>query len=135
MVEGRAGQGRRSQPGKPPLNDGWVLTQKGILWIHRNRQNFDSLEKSGAIKEHRQKILRKLKRIRNHRLFTQYITNLDAFHPMIGDIAELLNCRVDAEQDIWQGRFEKLRREATSADQNDVLDFVERCADAYLHQK
>lgn len=136
LVEGRAGQkgGLTAKTSRKPVDDGWVLTSPGIDWIKENLANLQRFAGGGRVKEHRQKVLRHLKRIREHRLFAQYLDSPDRFFPMLGQIADLLRCRVDAEPDIWQRRFEKIRRQAESADQQDLLDFIMKCERAYLKE-
>lgn len=137
LVEGRAGQRRtsvsklRGRRGE----DGWMLTQAGIDWIKVNLKALRKFGDSPVVKEHRQKVLRRLKRIKEHKLFAQYLDSPDRFDPMIGDIADLLRCRVDAEPELWWERFDKLKREADSTEQRDVLDFAEKCESAYLQQR
>ena len=137
LVEGRAGQkhGLSTKTRRQPTEDGWVLTQVGIQWVHGNRDMLQQYAGAGAIKHHRQKVLRKLKRIRDHMLFARYADSPERFHPMIGEIADLLRCRVDAEPQVWQERFNKLRLQAGSAEHEDVLDFVNKCEEAYLRQR
>ena len=137
LVDGRAGEkrGLSAKTGRVPSEDGWLLTTAGVEWIRKNLQNLDKLATSGDIKEHRQKVLKQLKRVRGHTLFEQYLRSADVFRPMIGDIADLVRCRVDAEPEVWQARFDKIRRRAESAGQNDVLDFIARCERAYAEQR
>jgi hypothetical protein len=101
LVEGRAGRG-------PTINDGWRLTARGIDWIKSHKDQVERFAASGLLKEHRQKILRDLKRIKDHKLYSQYLDCEQTFSPKIGDIAELLRCRVDAEAEIWE-KLNKLK--------------------------
>ena len=57
------------------------------------------------------------------------------FNPKIGDIADLLLCRVDAEEEIWNQRFETIRRQAQATEQLDILKFIDICGDAYMKQR
>lgn len=136
LVEGRAGQkrGLTAKTRRKPVEDGWVLTSRGVEWVRGKLGELELLAGAGHLKAHRQKVLRHLKRIRDHRLFAQYLDSPDRFFPMIGDIADLLRCRVDAESDIWQGRFETIRRQAESAEQQDILNFIAECKRAYDQQ-
>ncbi|MDQ7842089.1 MAG: hypothetical protein RDU83_13875 [bacterium] len=137
LVEGRAGQNRglTAKTRRRPVDDGWMLTSRGIAWIEQNRTTIEGIAGSDLVKQHRQKILRQLKRVRDHRLFVQYADSPERFVPMLGQIADLLKCRVDAEHDVWQQRFDRIRRQAQSADQQDVLDFITRCEQAYATQR
>lgn len=137
LVEGRTGQkrGQSAKTNRPPVEDGWVLTLQGISWI---KKNLDGLQKHGGIeqhKDHRQKVLRQLKRMREHPLFLRYVADSEDFAASIGEIADMLRCRVDAEQEIWQERFKKVRLQAESVGQNDVLRFIEKCEDSYMNQR
>lgn len=137
LVEGRTGQ-KRGQTGKtnrPPIEDGWTLTVEGITWI---KSNLDGLEKYGGIeqvKDHRQKILKQLKRIREHPLFLRYVSGSEEFTPRIGEIADMLRCRVDAEEEIWRERFKKALLQSESVGQNDIIQFLKKCEDAYMSQR
>lgn len=135
-VEGRAGRkhGLLAKTNRKPIGDGWVLTSHGIEWIRKNLKNLESIAGKGQLKNHRQKLLKQLKKIREHRLFIQYTDSTERFHPMIGDIADLLRCRVDAEPEIWQNRLDRIRLQAESAEQHDVLEFINKCEQAYHEQ-
>ena len=135
-VEGRAGtkRGLSAKTNRVPIEDGWVLTSSGIEWIRENLKDLERIAGTNRLKEHRQKLLKQLKKIREHRLFFQYTDSTERFYPMIGDIADLLRCRVDAEPEIWQSRFDRIRRQAESAGQGDVLDFINKCEQAYRKQ-
>jgi hypothetical protein len=128
LVEGRAGRG-------PTINDGWRLTAQGIEWIKSHKDQVERFAESGLLKEHRQRILRDLKRIKEHRLYNQYLDYKQKFSPKIGDIAELLRCRVDAEAEIWEKRFQAIERKAQTTEQMEVVKFMDLCRKAYLDQR
>ncbi|MEW5817667.1 MAG: hypothetical protein AB1798_20020, partial [Spirochaetota bacterium] len=116
LVEGRTGQkrGQSAKTSRSPIEDGWMLTLQGISWI---KKNLDRLEKCGGIEQledHRQKVLKQLKRFREHPLFIRYMARGEDFSPTIGELADMLRCRVDAEQEIWKNRFKKVRFQAAS---------------------
>jgi len=128
LVEGRAGRG-------PLVNDGWRLTAEGVEWIKEHRQQVEGFAASGIVKEHRQKILRDLKRVKDHTLYGEYLHHRDLFSPRIGNIAELMRCRVDAEEEIWEQRFQAIERKAQTAEQKEVVEFIGLCRKAYLRQR
>ena len=137
LVEGRAGQ-KRGLPAKTqrlPIEDGWMLTADGIRWIKRELVVLERTAGSGVAKAHRQKLLKQLKRIREHKLFQRYLDSRNGFIPSIGEIADLLRCRVDAESDVWQKRFDTVQHQATAAGQDDVSDFIVKCREAYIRQR
>jgi len=136
-VEGRAGRkrGLSAKTKRRSVEDGWMLTTNGIAWIQENLTYLELIAGAGQVKDHRQKVLRQLKRIRNHAVFARYLEDPSGFAPMIGEIADLLRCRVDAEPDIWEDRFEKVRRQAESAGQADVSEFIDKCRNAYMEQR
>lgn len=136
-VEGRAGRGGglTAKTHRKPAPDGWQLTSAGLAWLRENGGRLERFAGSGQVKEHRQKVLKQLKRTKDHRLFREYIDSPERFHPMIGDIADLLRCRVDAEEEIWSDRFDKLQRQAESVQQADVATFVDLCRQAYKKQR
>ena len=135
LAEGRSGQktGLTGKTSRRPVEDGWMLTPIGVDWIRKNLAKFEMGAKQ--TKDHRQQLLRQLKLIREHRLFSSYICNPSSFSPAIGDIADLLRCRVDAEEEVWLARFQKAILLAKSAAQPDVSDFIEKCQKAYLEQR
>ena len=136
VVEGRAGQrlGQSAKTKREPTEDGWTLTEAGALWVKEHESVFNEYVGVGAAKEHRQKLLKQLARIRAHRLFGRYEEDPERFSPMIGDVADLLRCRVDAEPRIWESRFDKARKQAMSTGQEDVLDFISLCQKAVNQQ-
>jgi len=137
FVDGRAGQkkGLSAKTGRNPINDGWVLTINGINWIHEKLPRLQLLISSGEIKEHRQNILKQLKRVREHPLFLRYVNQPSDFLPMLGEMADLFRCRVDAEEEIWRQRFDQIRRQIEVTGQKNMFDFIEKCYTAYLGQK
>src|SRR5690348_10323698 len=74
LVEGRTGQkrGLSAKTLRRPMDDGWVLTSPGMQWIKQNLADLERISDSGSVKQHRQKVLRQLKRIRDNRLFGHY---------------------------------------------------------------
>lgn len=137
LVEGRAGQkrGLSAKTERLPVEDGWILTAAGVQWINDNSAALELVAGTGQVKAHRQRLLKHLKRIREHVLFKQYLDNPSGFSPTIGTIADLLRCRVDAEPDVWEERFNRVRRQAEAAGQDDVCDFIAKCRDAYMQQR
>jgi hypothetical protein len=128
LVVGRVGRRRDER-------DGWKLTEAGIAWVAQNRERFDALSNKSQRKEHRQKLLKQLRRIKDHELFRRYVDSPTRFAPEIGDIAALLRCRVDASPAVWAERFEKIRTQALAAEQQEVVGFIVRCEVAYQEQK
>ncbi|MBN2272354.1 MAG: hypothetical protein JXN61_17210 [Sedimentisphaerales bacterium] len=128
LVEGRAGRG-------PSVHDGWRLTAAGVEWIKNHKEQIEGFAASGIMKEHRQKVLRDLKRVKYHRLYGEYLDSGDSFSPQIGDIAELMRCRVDAEEEIWEQRFQAIERKAETSEQKEVGEFIALCRKAYLRQR
>jgi hypothetical protein len=135
LVEGRSGQksGLVAKTNRLPVEDGWMLTPKGVDWVRENISRFGM--QAEQTKNHRQQLLRQIKLIREHQLFLRYINNPDFFTPTIGEIADLLRCRVDAEHDVWLARFKKIELLAKSANQTNISDFVHRCQKAYFEQR
>ena len=138
LIEGRTGQ-HRGQSGKSkrsPALDGWILTKAGVAWIKENQDRLETIADSGAApKEHRQRVLKQLGRVRSHRVFADFLDDPELFIPQIGGMAELFRCRVDAEEEVWVRRFEAIRRKARVAEQQDLLDFVDACESAYRSQR
>ena len=137
LIEGRTGQhrGQSSKGQRYPALDGWILTKAGVDWIKEDQCRLEAIAGPGGVpKEHRQKLLKQLGRIRNHRIFADFSHDPDLFEPEIGGMAELFRCRVDAEEEIWVQRFEAIRRKARVAEQQDVTDFINACELAYRRQ-
>jgi hypothetical protein len=133
LVEGRAGQ-RRGQyqvSGRQPAVDGWTLTDDGIQWVEANQDRLRALVGGIEPKAHRQRVLQFLGRVKRHRVFQQYANNPKTFAPGIGELADLLRCRVDADPGVWKARFEGIRKNAVAAGEAEIVDFVERSTRAY----
>ena len=133
LVEGRTGQrrGLTAKTRREPVDDGWFLNSSGIHWVKENLTRLQRVTESGLVKGHRQKLLRQVKRVCDHDLFAQYQDAPERFAPMVGDIADLLRCRVDAEPRIWKERFARIRRQAEAAERKDLLQFIMKCEQAY----
>jgi hypothetical protein len=137
LVEGRAGQkrGLTAKTKREPVPDGWILTPAGITWIQKNISTLEKHATTDQIREHRQRLLQQLRRVRDHRLFSDYWDSPEKFYPSLGDLADLLRCRVDAELQTWNKRFENMIGKAQAAEDTEVLDFLERCHKAYTSQR
>jgi len=135
LVVGRTGQtrGQSNLTKRQRAGDGWSLTDAGISWSEENKKRFES---SGPIaKEHRQKSMQFLSRVRKHKVFSLYNDNPEKFYPAIGDLADLLRCRVDADDAVWTERLERIRKHAVATDNGEFVSFVERCIEAYQQQR
>jgi len=129
LVNGRAGKGKgqlRYDKG-PRRIDGWQLTETGSEWVARNKNRLENELNQRQPRAHRQESLRKIERVRSHKLFKQFQEQRKDFVPSIGSLAELLRCRVDAEGHVWEKRFSALRNLAQLAEQEDVLEFIGIC--------
>jgi hypothetical protein len=104
--------------------DGWKLTEAGWNWVQANRHRFKDVPPP---RDHRQKSRRLLKRVRDHRLFRAFTDDPDAFRPEVGPLADLAQCRVDAESHVWQKRFQRLKEMALETEQPDLQQFIEAC--------
>ncbi len=137
LVEGRSGQSRglTAKTKREPTPDGWRLTSEGAAWIRERQEALSALAGGGETKEHRQKLLQQLRRVREHRLFAAYLADPEGFHAGVGHIADLMRCRVDSDSRIWENRFTVLRNQAVAAGQDDVADFVDKCRSDYLAQR
>jgi hypothetical protein len=123
---------RQGEASTAPINEHWTLTEAGIVWVQANRPRLESLGDSMTTKAHRQDLLKHLRRIRESKLFGRFKSVGEAFAPSIGEMAELLRCRVDAEPQVWADRFKVIERRAQQALQSDVIEFVGICRRAYL---
>lgn len=138
LIEGRTGQhkGQSVRTNREPTPDGWILTEAGVQWVRLQHERLEQLAgSSGSPKEHRQKLLKQLARIRSHPLFAEYTRQPERFAPDIGGLAELFRCRVDASHEVWTDRLLGVRRRARAAEQSDILAFVDACEKAYNTQR
>ena len=136
LVDGRTGQktGQTARTARRPTLDGWTLTSAGIRWLRKNLDRLTYPEGKATLKQHRQKTLQQLKRVKDHELYSRFLQEGDRFSPSIGEMAELLRCRVDAAPHIWEQRLQSIRRKAEVAEQGDVTRFVDICTEAYETQ-
>jgi hypothetical protein len=133
LVEGRSGQskGHHQETRRGPMSDGWNLTQAGVEWIQHHRQRLESQTKISIPRDHRQQSRKSLARVRAHMLFSEFQQQESKFAPGIGQLADLMRCRVDAEPSVWLDRFSKLERLATETEQDELRRFVSACRQAY----
>ncbi len=133
LVEGRAGEGRglAAKTKREALPDGWMLTSRGIQWLHDSAGRLESLSLQPVAKPHRQRILKELARLRSHSLFSRFAADQAAFSASVGEIADFLRCRVDAPSEVWTSRFAALRGKGTVADQRDIVSFLQICETTY----
>ncbi len=127
MVTGRTGRGRghAKHRGRAPATDGWSLNESGLRWIKEHAQGIMSAVGVSGPKEHRQQNQRVLGRIRAHPLYQSYSERgIDSELPL-GEMSDLLRCRVDAEQHVIRSRIEKIRKIAIDASDEKVVTFME----------
>lgn len=129
LVAGRAGRhtGQYRNRGTTPEVDGWTLTHEGVKWVKGNEHRVQHSLGLGLDHSNRQEIRKALRRVKESTLFRDYVANIEGFVPRIGELAELLRCRVDAEEHVWSKRFATLRNQAQLAEQADVLAFLHKC--------
>lgn len=129
LVTGRAGKGVRhvASARGAASTDGWMLTEAGVQWVLANETRLVGVLGTKATAYHRQDLLQKVKRVRKHRLFEMFKRSSDNFSPSLGDLADLLRCRVDADEGVWKKRIDLLRNQAILSQQEDMLTFVNRC--------
>ena len=133
LVDGRSGQSSNrpstSKPKRAP--DGWRLTEAGTTWFNRESSSLAKYSDQRTLRNHRQAVLRRMRRVLEHPVFEMYVTEPILFAPSLGDIASLLRCRVDAPEEVWNGRFLNLERDATASDRSELTDFINKCREAY----
>lgn len=129
LVKGRAGTGIRLVPqSRGELSaDGWMLNEAGVKWVLSNEERLSRELGQKGTNYQRQELLRKLQRVRTHRVFATYRSSPEQFKPSLGELADLLRCRVDAERAIWSKRIDLLKNQALLTQQDDVISFVLSC--------
>ena len=130
MVEGRSGRGRGHTRGKsmPRVTDGWTLTETGIAFAKEYDTAIVGAHQRSAPKTHRQQQQRVLGRIRKHPLYCAFEEKgADAELPL-GEMADLLRCRVDAEKPVWSKRIDRIRATAQNASDQSILAFADAMA-------
>ena len=135
LVEGRTGQsrGQYRKRNQRPSPDGWILTDAGFKWV---QENLPRLRQAGEVtRDHRQQSLKFLRRVKQHEAFKSFEASGDNFSPSLGMLADLLRCRVDADPDIWEERFDRISRNATVAGQEEILAFIAKSKAAYEVQR
>lgn len=126
LVEGRSGQQRKQTA------DGWTLTDTGIKWFsHEAGSMAINADMRSQLKSQRQKARRRLQRIMEHPTFRDYERKPDKFRPTLGDVANLVRCRVDASEDVWAGRFEALQKDIAVSERKELPEFITKCRQAY----
>lgn len=129
LVEGRYGATRTvgHGEGRKAAQDGWMLTPKGIGWLAENRARLEALLGGGFSKSHRQAVLRRLEKFRNHPVFRRFGEGSGSFSATLGELADMLGCRVDTDEAVWRRRLEELSRLGIAGGQKDVTAFVDAC--------
>lgn len=127
FVAGRAGITRLEGDGEAATTDGWQLTPAGVEWLVGNRARLDELLGRRQSKANRQDALKALDRVRQHDLFAQFRENPTTFAPALGELANMLRCRVDADDGVWAARFVTLRNHATLTEEAEIQAFLDRC--------
>lgn len=102
-----------------------------MKWFEARYEAIEKHHQSGEFKAHRQKASKRISKIVNHDLYDRYVQQPDSFQPSIGELAQILRCRVDAPPDVWEKRLFNLERDAKSLHDNLLLEkFVKKCREA-----
>ena len=133
LVTGRAGQTRGKSAKTIP--DGWMITEAGVVFVKRHGSRLAEFARSPEKKDHRQAVLKQLRRIKEHPLFREYRSDPDGFHAPIGRLAELMRCRVDAESQVWRKRFESARLVIAAGEDEQLPDFLQKLERSYQDQR
>jgi len=113
---------------KDMAKDGWILTDEGTEWFRENAERIEAREgESVAPSKHRQVARKKLQRILDHPVWKAYKQNPAAFSPSLVELSDLFRCRVDADERIWDKRFETAETLARASEEIDLSDFIRRC--------
>ncbi len=137
LVDGRAGtkRGQSAKTKRKPVTDGWILTEPGLAFLKEHESELTDLARSKGQKDHRQAARKEMSRIRKHELYNIFQGDRDDFRAPIGQLADLLRCRVDAEPHVWDSRFEKLRLVAAASEDDEFADFVGKLELSYDEER
>lgn len=126
FVDGRAGtrKGLSAKTKREPVPDGWILTEPGLEFIKEHETELTELVQSGRQKDHRQVARKEMRRIREHDLFAEFQSDPDGFRAPIGQLADLMRCRVDPDPSVWDRRLDKLRLVAAASEDAELIEFV-----------
>lgn len=129
LVSVRSGRGfgRSAATGRAPRTDGWRLTEAGAAWITNHETRIRTVLGGRIDTSRRQEPMRKLGKVLDHPLFRAFEDRRTIFEPAIGQVADLLRCRVDAEESVWRRRFDALLGQARLAEQSEVVEFLRAC--------
>lgn len=133
LVTGRAGQARGKSAKANP--DGWMLTEAGVAFLKKHGARLTAFARSADKKDHRQTVLKQLRRIKEHPLFREYRRDPDGFYAPVGRLAELMRCRVDAESQVWRKRFQSARLVIAASEDKTLSDFLQKLEQSYQDQR
>jgi hypothetical protein len=136
LVQGRSGKGvgLHRTSALEPTPDGWSLTEAGARWVSLKEEDLAQQLRFRQASSHRQDIRQKLARIREHGVYLTFLEQPEGFTPSLGEMAELFRCRVDADWQIWEKRFNAAINMAESVRDSSVLEFVTKCKNSVRAQ-
>lgn len=133
LVSGRVeGKATGVSHGEP---EGWLLTDKGLGWIKDNLSLFGDDPAKHERKAHRQLLLRRVKKLTTSELYRSFAESSTSFSPSIGELAAFLQCRVDANEAVWERRLADIRRLGIEAGEDAIGRFAAACSDAYHRER
>lgn len=137
LVDGRSGvrRGQTARTRREPVTDGWILTEPGLRFIKERDADMAQLARSKDQKDHRQVPRRDVKRLKEHPLFAEFSAESSSFEPSIGQLADILRCRVDAGPNVWRKRFDKLNRMSITVEDDEFSEFVAKLEMAYEQER
>ena len=126
LATGRAGVPTKDADGNV-MTDGWQLTEAGVRWIGDNGDRICTGLGLRGVKTHRREDLRALQWIIRHPLHLRYDDNSNTFTASIGELADMLRCRVDSDDNVWNSRFTTIRNQAIGSGQDRIAEFIDAC--------
>lgn len=137
FVEGRAGQtkGKTATTHRAPIADGWILTEAGLAFLNEHGSRLAAFAGTTGQKDHRQTVLKRVRRYKEHPLFNAFRDDPSVFVAPIGQLAELMRCRVDASPQIWMRRFESARLVVAATEDAELQEFVEQLEVSYQQRR
>jgi hypothetical protein len=137
LVEGRSGtrRGQTARTRREPAPDGWRLTESGLGFLKDRDEDIAQLVRATGQKDHRQVARRGVRRLKDHPLFSTFVHDREGFDPSIGELADVLRCRVDAEPSVWRGRLDNVARLSVEVEDDDFREFVRKLETAYEQER
>lgn len=120
FVFGRHGKTKENQ-----ISDGWIFTPNGIAWIGKNKSRIEFLLNTKQKPLNRTGIDKQISSIKDTNAFKKFLKDGKCDNIPPYEFTDFLNASLDTPSSILRDRIAKIRAIAATADEQEIINFID----------